>query len=172
MLPKSSRIHLERALLRPTLLILVMVGSALVFGRPLAASDSSLATTDTIRVPSGPLEAAAFSFAQALSELSGEQMTVVFAPHGIRLHLDDDGYAGLSARQAVASIRDFLREFDGGKTVVTRAAPVEWSSNRGFAEVLWVGRVSSTSHQVQRTLFLGLLRDGAEWRVDEVRFLR
>jgi len=127
---------------------------------------------DTIRVASTPLEATSLSFAQALSEVAGEQLTLIFAGSGIRLHLDEVGHAGLSGRQAVASIREFLRGFEEGTAVVTRAAPVEGSSTRGFAEVLWSAKVTGTSNQVRRTLFLGLSRSNGEWRVDEVRFLR
>jgi len=168
----SACTRFQRARSRPILVVLMMVGGALSLWQPLAASDSRFIASDTIRVPVGPLETAAFSFAKALSAVSAEQMTLLFAAQGIRLQLDDEGYAGLSARQAVASIRDFLRGFDGGEAVVVRAAQVEGSANRGFAEILWVARVSGTSHEVRRTLFLGLLRDGAEWQVDEVRFLR
>jgi hypothetical protein len=142
------------------------------FAGPLSASESRVADGDTIRVPSGPLEVASLAFAHALSDRSGEEMARVFAADGIRLHLDASGHAGLSSRQAVATIREFLRGYDSGKAVVTRAAPVEGSPNRGFAEVVWVATVARTSHEVRRTLFVGLRRDGEVWRVDEVRFLR
>jgi hypothetical protein len=98
-------------------------------------------------------------------------MSAVFATRGIRLQMDRVGHAGLSSRQAVASLRDYLRGYDGGRTVVARTAPVEGSSDRGFAEILWSARVAGTSQIVQRTLFVGLVREPAGWRVEEVRIL-
>jgi hypothetical protein len=151
---------------------MALIGANLAVGHPLAASESVIVVGDTVRTPAGALEVASIAFARAIAEVSGEGMTLVFAANGIRLHLDDDAYAGLSSRQAVASIREFLRGYDAGVAVVSRTALVEGTSNRGFAEVLWVARMVGTSHEMRRTLFIGLHRDGDAWRVDEVRFLR
>jgi len=127
---------------------------------------------DTIRVAGSPLEAASIAFARALADPSGDALTSLLAPSGIRLHLGNAGHVGLSARQAVASLREFLRGYDGGIAVVSRAAPVDGSPFGGYAEVLWSGRVAGTSQDIQRTLFVGFLRDSGEWQVDEVRLLR
>ena len=135
------------------------------------ASNDPLAG-DTIHAAESALQEVSLAFAGALASGSGDRMADVLASRGIRLHLGDQGHVGLSARQAVATIREFLREYEQGQAVVTRAAPIEGSPDRGFAEVLWSGRVAGTSHSVRRTLFVGLIRDAGQWRVDEVRFLR
>jgi hypothetical protein len=127
---------------------------------------------DTIRVPASPLEAASLEFAVALADPSGDALAAILAPTGIRLHLGSTGHTGLSARQAAASIRDFLRGFEGGSAIVSRAAPVAGSQVGGYAEVLWTGRIAGTSQDIQRTLFVGFLRDAGAWRVDEVRLIR
>jgi hypothetical protein len=55
---------------------------------------------------------------------------------------------------------------------VTRAAPIAGSPDRGFAEIVWSGRVVGTSQELRRTAFVGLMRDSGGWRVDEFRLLR
>jgi len=138
----------------------------------LAGTTSDPLAGDTIHAAGNALEEVSLAFARALASGSGDRMANVLASTGIRLHLGDQGHVGLSARQAVATIREFLREYEEGQAVVTRAAPIEGSPDRGFAEVLWSGRVAGTSQGVRRTLFVGLIRDAGQWRVDEVRFLR
>jgi len=127
---------------------------------------------DTLRVASSPLEAAALGFVDAFAGASGERMSVLLSGGGIRLQLDATGHTGLSSRQAVAALREFVRGYEGTEVHVTRAAPVEGTSDRGFAEVLWSARMSGTSQEVRRTFFLGLTRGSGEWRVDEIRVLR
>jgi len=139
---------------------------------PLSGAANGPLVGDTIHAAGNALEEVALEFAGALASGSGDRLASVFASGGIRLHLGDQGHVGLSSRQAVASIREFLRGYEGGQAVVTRAARIEGSPDRGFAEVLWSGRVSGTSQGVRRTLFVGLMRDAGQWRVDEVRFLR
>ena len=127
---------------------------------------------DTIQAAAGSLEAAAVGFARAFGSGSADRMAAVLASGGIRLHLDGPGHAGLSSRQAVATLRDFLRNYDTSEAIVTRAAPVEGSPDRGFAEIRWGARIPGTSQTVYQSLFLGLNRQSGDWRVDEVRLLR
>ncbi|MEX0856076.1 MAG: hypothetical protein WD056_00775 [Gemmatimonadota bacterium] len=127
---------------------------------------------DTILVASTPLEAATMEFARGFSDPSGDRLGAILAIGGIRLHIEDTGHAGLSSRQAVAAIREFLRGYDGGGVVVLRAALVEGSPSRGFAELRWSARMAGTSQEIRRTLFLGLYQESGDWRVDEVRLLR
>ncbi|MSR22931.1 MAG: hypothetical protein EXR92_05210 [Gemmatimonadetes bacterium] len=137
----------------------------------LAMGPSASVAPDTIDVVSNPLEAAALAFAQALFDASGGGMTAILAPAGIRLQLGGAAHVGLSSRQTVASLRDFLREYEGVRTAVTQAGLVAGSSDRGFAEIHWSARVAGTSEAIRRTLFVGLVGGDGGWRVDEVRFL-
>lgn len=127
--------------------------------------------TDTIEVASNELEAISLRFAQAVRTGSATEIQAFLAQGGIRLQLDGPAHTGISSRQAVASLREFLRGFDQTRTILSRASPVDGSPNRGFAEVLWSGRAAGTSDEVRRTLFIGLVRDAVDWRVDEVRML-
>jgi hypothetical protein len=127
---------------------------------------------DTIEIPSTPLESAAVGFAQAFALGSEDALGKLLWSEGIRLQLAGSGRAGLSARQAVASLMEFLRPYDRNRTLVSRAAPLEGSPDRGFAEVLWTARAVGTSDEVTSTLFLGLRRDEGDWKIDEVRILR
>jgi hypothetical protein len=137
-----------------------------------AEGTAPLLFADTILVPATPLESASVDFARALSDPSGDALASLLAPSGIRLHLGGTAHTGLSSRQAAASLRDFLRGYDGGGAVVGRAAPVEGSPVGGYAEVLWSGRMPGTSQSVQHTLFVGFVRSSGTWQVDEVRLLR
>lgn len=138
----------------------------------LAPSGLASLPTDTIEVANNPLESASLGFARALETGAPEDLSSFLGSGGIRLHLNGPGHAGLSVRQAVAALREFLRRYDGGTTVVSRAAPVEGSQDRGFAEVFWSARASGTSDEVHRTLFLGFYLEGDDWRIEEVRVLR
>ena len=127
---------------------------------------------DTIEVPSTPLEVTAVGFARAFASASADELSRLMAPAGIRLQIEGSGRGGLSPRQAVASILEFIRRYEGGRAVVNRAEPLSGSPDRGFAEVLWSARAAGTSDQLGLAIFLGLARDGEEWRVDEIRLLQ
>jgi len=128
---------------------------------------------DTIVEASNPLEETALHFAQAWAAGGGNQTGSLLAPDGIRLQLGGGSHSGLSVRQATASFREFLRDFEEGEAVLLRASHVAGSVDRGSAVIGWSARVSGTSQRVERTLFLGLAREeGDSWRIDEVRLLR
>lgn len=141
---------------------------------PLTGSveDRASLATDTIEVASNPLEAASLAFANGLTLGSRGGFAAFFVPDGIRIQLGGAAHAGISSRQAAASVRQFLGDFEEVRAFLNRAATVDGSSERGFAEVLWSGRPAGTSDAVHRILFLGLVRDGDDWRIDEIRLLR
>jgi hypothetical protein len=130
------------------------------------------AATDRNEVPQNPLEVAAAGFARAFAAGSAEGLGELMSPGGIRLQIEGPGGGGLSPRQAVASLIELVRRYEGGSVVVSRAEPLDGSADRGFAEVRWSTRAAGTSDLLGLTLFLGLAREGEEWRVDEVRLLR
>jgi hypothetical protein len=119
-----------------------------------------------------PLEFAAVEFARAFAAGSAERMGELMAQGGIRVQIEGPGSGGLSPRQAVASLVELVRRYEGGSAVVSRAEPVDGSADRGFAEVHWSARPVGTSDMLGLTLFLGLAREGEQWRVDEVRLIR
>lgn len=155
--------------------VTALLAMAVAAGAPtaLAGSEPSAAppVADTVLVPSTPLESAAVAFARALSNPSGDVLAALLVPSGIRLQLGGTDHGGLSARQASASLREFLHQYEAGSAVVGRAVPVDGSPVGGFAEVLWSGRMPGTSQAIRRTLFVGFVMQGETWRVDEVRLL-
>jgi hypothetical protein len=136
------------------------------------AAVARAAAADTIEMPSTPLEAAAVGFAHAFATGSEEALGKLLSTGDIHLQIGGSGRAGLSSRQAVASLMEFLRPYDRSRTLVSRAAPLDGSPDRGFAEVVWTAHSVGTSDEVTQTLFLGLREDQGEWRIDEVRILR
>jgi hypothetical protein len=160
----------------PTLrLASILVALALASAVPTGTASSAelpVVPGDTVQVTDQALSQAALAFALAFASGSGDRLSGSLANGGIRLHLHEAGHTGLSTRQAVASIREFVRGYEDAAAIVMRAASIEGSPDRGFAEVMWEGRVSGTSQGVRRTLFVGLMRESGEWVVDEVRLLR
>ncbi len=118
------------------------------------------------------LQQAAQAFARAWGAGSADQLAGLLAPSGIRLQLDGGSHGALSSRQALAALREFLRGFQGGTASVARAAPVDGSPDRGFAEIQWSARVAGTSEVLRRNVFVGMRLESQGWRVDEVRLLR
>jgi hypothetical protein len=155
---------------------LVVLSLALAGALPPGDSHRALrdvrAAADTIEVPRTPLEFAAVGFARAFAAGSAESLGDLMSPDGIRLQIEGPGGGGLAPRQAVASLLELVRRYEGGSAVVSRAEPLDGSADRGFAEVLWSARAAGTSDLLGLTLFLGLARQGNEWRIDEVRLLR
>jgi hypothetical protein len=118
------------------------------------------------------LESAAGEFARALAAGSAEGLGALMSPEGIRVQIEGPGSGGLSPRQAVASLVELVRRYEGGTAAVSRVEALDGSADRGFAEVVWSARAAGTSDVLQLTLFLGLAWQGEEWRIDEVRLLR
>ena len=169
---RTSATDRRRSIATVLLTLFAWTLTAWTISPPLARADGGGSIRgDTIRIASNPLEAASLGFARAVTGDS-EDFSRFFAADGIRLQLDGPPHAGISSRQAIASLRKFLRRFDGGQTFVSRASPVDDSPERAFAEVLWSAYAAGTSDETHRTLFLGLFREGDDWRVDEVRLLR
>lgn len=154
-------------------LLLATAGAASGPG-PLPASGAGAGEAlDTIRVPDNPLEEAALRFARAWAAGSADAIAGVLVERGVRLQLGGPSHAGLSARQAAAAVREYLRDYEEVDAALLRASRVSGSPDRGSAVIQWTGRVSGTSQRVGRTLFLGLVREGGErWRVDEIRLVR
>ena len=156
----------------PSTILALVVALATTSTAPAGANTGGIQHGDTIQVAANPLEAASLGFASAVARGAEADLSRFLVAEGIRLQLDGPTHAGISSRQAVASLRELLRDFDGGQTRVSRVTRVDGSPDRGFAEVLWTARAAGTSDDVHLTLFLGLLRDREDWRVDEVRLLR
>jgi hypothetical protein len=136
----------------------------------LSGSDEAFAASGGAIVASD-LEQAALRFARAWGNGDVDQVMRLLSSRGIRLRLEGMDRNALSARQANAALRDFLRGHEPGEVGLVRAAPVAGTPGRGFAELRWQTRVAGTSHAVVRSLFLGLVLEGGDWRVDELRLL-
>lgn len=138
---------------------------------PIAPLPGSVVPADTVEVATNALEGAALAFAEGLEAASADRLGGLLSAEGIRLQLGDDGHSGLSARQATATLRDFLRGYEVGRAVVLRAAPVQGTATRGFAELVWSTRAGGTTQELRRSLFVGLANESGGWLVDEVRIL-
>jgi hypothetical protein len=136
--------------------------------RPEIPAEGALARPDPLQ---NELEQVAVRFAAGWGRGSADAVAGLLSAGGIRLRLEGVERSALPARQASAVIRDFLKGYDAGEARVVRAAPVAGNPGRGFAEIRWQTRVAGTSHPVAHVVFLGLVREGNGWRVDELRLL-
>ncbi len=151
----------RRALLR-LLLSLLLPGIVLAAPSPALAQGGS---------GQAELEQVAGRFATAWARGNAEAAVGLLSSGGIRLRLEGAERSALPTRQASAVVRDFLKGYDPGEARLVRAAPVAGNPGRGFAEIRWQTRVAGTSHPVAHVVFLGLVREGNGWRVDELRLL-
>jgi hypothetical protein len=147
------------------------VMSGLIMGILLLAF-ADLGAQERAELPDSPLTHAALDFAAHWAGGNSDSLSGHLAASGIRLHLEGPARSAIPARQATAAIREFLRNFEDGEATVVRAAEVGDQEDRGFAEFHWKARVSGTSHRVEHTLFLSMIRVEDRWRVEELRLVR
>lgn len=117
------------------------------------------------------LRAAARGLAGAWADGSDEGVSGRFVGGQVRLRLEANVVATLPKRQATAVLRDYLRGYEPGEAEVVRAALVDGSADRGFAELRWTARRAGTSQRLERTLFFGFRHEGGRWALDEVRVM-
>lgn len=84
-----------------------------------------------------------------------------------------EGRAGVvRGRHAAAALRAL---FEGRESVSVRPNRVALSDGdpaHGFGEIAWVFRSRGVSDPQNVILYVGAVRDGAEWRIRELRILR
>lgn len=91
---------------------------------------------------------------------------------GLAFELDGQPMGPLQGRQAAAALR---RLFDQRVTVGVEAGMrghLVGDADRGFGEFLWLTRLEGTTIPERTTVFLALIREGDDWKVNEIRVLR
>lgn len=91
---------------------------------------------------------------------------------GLSFELDGQPMGPLQMRQAAAALR---RLFDQRVTVDVEAGMhghLVGDADRAFGEFQWLTRLEGTTIPERTTVFLALMREGADWKVTEIRVLR
>jgi hypothetical protein len=90
---------------------------------------------------------------------------------GLQLEIQGMMLGPLEGRRAAAALRQLFREH---QTVDVRSGPltrVAGSEDRGFVELDWWTRPAGGITVEHTTVFVGLVREPAGWRVSQIRVL-
>ncbi len=128
--------------------------------------------TQSLHAQSAPeLSSAARELALAWAGQGDRSVSSHLTNGQVILHLEGNVAAALPNRQAATVLREYLRVYDRAEVELVRAALVEGSRDRGFAEIRWSARRAGTSQPISRTVFLGLRQEADRWTIEEVRVL-
>ena len=96
----------------------------------------------------------------------------LMASAGVHVTLEGEDYHVLTERQAVATIRGFLKRNEGIGFDVKRVSELGGAPSRGISEVAWEAVDRGSGERVRRTLFIAFVLEAGAWRVEDLRVLR
>lgn len=104
---------------------------------------------------------------------SGDARSLVklSAARGLELEVQGHSLGPLTGRRAAAAMRHL---FSAQRTLAirsTRPSLVAGANNRAFVELTWVVRPDGTPANERHTVFVGFVREGANWKVSQIRIL-
>ena len=137
----------------------------------LAVLSSSALAAGQVSAQAGDLETAAVGFAELWAEGDASAIAAVLHRDGVLVALLGEEYGTLDRRNAEAALRDFLRHHEARGAALARASEVDGAVDRGFAEIRWEAVAPGTSELLRYTIFTGFERDGANWRITDLRVL-
>jgi len=130
--------------------------------RPLAAQEPSTVAG---------LREAALQVAAGWSRDGLPSIGSLMVDRGIRFNAGSGGRETLEPRKAAAALEDLLERRRTRSARVARVTTAEGSEDRGSAEIQWDAVAPGTSQVVRSTVFVGFVREGGRWRIDEIRIL-
>lgn len=123
--------------------------------------------------PAGALgqtpEAVAQSFASAWEAQDRNRLSGLLSAEGVHLRLDGDGHGGLQPRRVVAALESYWSHRSSPKVAVANVSTMEGGPPRAYGELSWRGVNDVTGERFEATIFIGLQKGDAGWRIDEVR---
>lgn len=93
------------------------------------------------------------------------------AARGLELEVQGHSLGPLTGRRAAAAMRHL---FSAQQTLAVQSSPlsrVAGADNRAFVELTWVVRPAGTPASERHTVFVGFVREGANWKVSQIRIL-
>jgi len=111
-------------------------------------------------------------FSQAWVDGDLEAIGQLVASAGVHITLGGQDYHVLTERQALATIRVLLRQYEGRDFEVTRTSELGGAPSRGISEVAWNAVDRGSGEPVLRTLFIAFILESGSWRVEDLRVLR
>jgi hypothetical protein len=89
----------------------------------------------------------------------------------VTVFVHGESHQGLTARQAVATLRSVQAQHRAGDVRIARVTDAGGDPRRGFAELEWETVARGTSEAARYTVFIGLTWTGGAWRIQEVRVI-
>ncbi len=111
-------------------------------------------------------------FSQAWVAGDLEAIGQLVASAGVHITLGGQDYHVLTQRQALATIRGLLGQYEGRGFEVTRTSELGGTPSRGISEVAWDAVDRGSGESVRRTLFIAFILEAGAWRVEDLRVLR
>lgn len=143
-------------MIRSLLLVALL---ALIAAAPVAAQGAPR--------PEPLLRAVARSWADGDANALARRVT----DRGLHLEVDGESMGPIEARHVAAALRRVLNGKTTVSVVTTKSALVEGASDRAFGEFTWKHRAEGSAYPETHVLFVGLVREGRDWRVSQIRIL-
>jgi hypothetical protein len=94
------------------------------------------------------------------------------ARRGIELEVQGEALGRVSGRKAAAALRQLFAQQETVSVRSSRTSRVTGTDQAAFGELSWEVRPRGSMVPTRTTVFLGLVREGAAWRVSQIRVLR
>ncbi len=127
----------------------------------------------------GPVQGSAQSpdqvasrFASAWHREQPAGVRELFSADGVRLNLESEGYGGVATRRVLAALESYWGDWVSTSVEVRRVSQMAEEPDRAYGELAWHGSSEVTGEAFEATIFLGLTRTDAGWRIDELRTIR
>ena len=114
-------------------------------------------------------ESVAQDFASAWETQDRSGLSALLSAEGVHLRLDGDGHGGLKPRRVLAALGSYWTDRTSARVTVVNVSTMEGRSPRAYGELSWTGVNEATGERFEATIFLGLQKGDAGWRIDEIR---
>jgi hypothetical protein len=94
------------------------------------------------------------------------------APGGIELEVQGTSLGRVSGRKAAAAFRHMFANQETVSVQASIPSRVAGADHTAFGELIWEVRPRGSMVPARSTVFLGLVREGASWRISQIRVLR
>ena len=100
-----------------------------------------------------------------------EAVTAMGDRDGISIEVEGTHVGSIAPRQAAAVLRRVFADRETLKAVAGPARTVAGNKRRAYAEIVWEHRARGTTQSQKINVFIAAARDGAVWRITEIRLM-
>ena len=90
---------------------------------------------------------------------------------GISIEVEGTHVGAIPPRQAAAVLRRVFTDRETIKAVAGPARTMPGNQRRAYAEIVWERRSRGTTQPERVNVFIAVARDGAAWRITEIRLM-